>query len=134
MLGGREARFWEVFDRGKPVVLNFWAGNCPPCRLEMPSFQKVADEYEGRVIFIGLDVGVFTGLGDHESGRQLLDELDIRYPSAYAVDDSPLREYKVLNMPTTIFLDSDGKVISRRGGIITEDDLRDMVQRLVAES
>ncbi len=134
VLGGREARFSDVFTQGKPVVLNFWAGNCPPCRLEMPSFQKIADEYEGRVIFVGLDVGVFTGLGDHKSGRQLLDELGIRYPSAYATDASPLREYRVLNMPTTIFLDSNGKVVSRRGGIITEDDLRGLVEQLVSGS
>ncbi|MDP9379281.1 MAG: TlpA family protein disulfide reductase [Chloroflexota bacterium] len=133
VLGGREAKFSKVFDQGKPVVLNFWAGNCPPCRVEMPSFQKVAEEYDGRVIFVGLDVGVFTGLGDEESARRLLDELEISYPSAYATDASPLRKYKVVSMPTTVFLDSRGKVLSRWGGIITEDDLRDMVQQLVTQ-
>ncbi len=131
VLGGHETQFSRVFEQGQPVVLNFWAGNCPPCRFEMPSFQEAAEKYEGRVVFVGVDVGVFTGLGDQQSARQLLDELEIRYPSAYAVDISPLQQYKILNMPTTIFFDSHGREVTRRTGIATEDDLREMVERLV---
>lgn len=131
LLGGREAKFSEVFEQGKPVVLNFWAGGCPPCRVEMPSFQAVADEYEGRVVFVGVDVGLFTGLGDHESARKLLDELDIRYPSAYAVDASALRQYEVTTMPTTVFFDSRGRVVARRTGVVTEGDLRGVVDQLI---
>ncbi len=134
LLGGRQAQFSQVFKQGKPVVLNFWAGNCPPCRFEMPSFQAVADRYEGRVVFVGVDVGIFTGLGSHESARQLLDELDIRYPSAYAVDASSLQQYNVVNMPTTIFFDAQGRVTARRAGIVTEDDLQAVVDQLVAGS
>jgi len=134
LLGGREAKFSEVFEQGKPVVLNFWAGNCPPCRFELPSFQAVADRYEGKVVFVGVDVGLFTGLGDQASARQLLDELDIRYPSAYAVDASALRQYKVVSMPTSIFFDSRGRVVARRAGIVLEDELNDMVGQLVAGS
>lgn len=134
LLGGREARFSQVFEQGKPVVLNFWAGNCPPCRLEMPSFQLVADRYEGRVVLVGVDVGLFTGLGSRESAQQLPDDLDIRYPSAYAVDASSLKQYQVVNMPTTIFFDARGRVVARRAGIVTEDELRSVVGQLVAES
>jgi thiol-disulfide isomerase/thioredoxin len=134
LLGGREARFSEVFQRGKPVVLNFWAGNCPPCRFEMPSFQAVADKYDGEVVFVGVDVGLLTGLGDHESARQLLDELDVRYPSAYALDASALQQYKVVTMPTTIFFDSQGGVVARRAGIVLEDELSDIVDQLAAGS
>lgn len=133
LLGGREVRFSEVFEQGKPVVLNFWAGNCPPCRLEMPSFQAVADKYD-EVVFVGVDVGLFTGLGDHESARQLLDELDIRYLSAYAADAAALRQYKVINMPTTIFFDAEGRVVARRSGIVLEDELGEIVDQLVAGS
>lgn len=134
LLGGREVRFSEVFEQGKPVVLNFWAGNCPPCRLEMPSFQAVADKYDDEVVFVGVDVGLFTGLGDHESARQLLDELYIRYPSAYAADAAALRQYKVINMPTTIFFDAEGRVVARRSGIVLEDELGEIVDQLVAGS
>ncbi len=134
VLGGSRTRFSQVFEQGKPVVLNFWAGNCPPCRLEMPSFQAVADKYDGEVVFVGVDVGLFTGLGDHESARQLLDQLDVRYPSAYAVDASSLQRYEVVSMPTTIFFDSHGSVVARREGLVLEDELSDIVAQLVAGS
>lgn len=57
VLGGKDSTFSKVFEQGKPVVLNFWAGNCPSCSVEMPGFQKVATEFAGKVIFVGLDVG-----------------------------------------------------------------------------
>jgi thiol-disulfide isomerase/thioredoxin len=75
VLGTGETTFPRVFEQGKPVILNFWAGQCPPCRAEMPAFQRVADEFEGKVQFIGVDIGVFTGLGSHADARQLLTEL-----------------------------------------------------------
>jgi thiol-disulfide isomerase/thioredoxin len=67
--GGEQGRFSQVFAQNKPVVLNFWAGQCPPCRAEMPEFQKVADEYKDSVLFVGVDVGQFTGLGTHDDAR-----------------------------------------------------------------
>ncbi|MBI4496893.1 MAG: TlpA family protein disulfide reductase [Chloroflexi bacterium] len=134
LLGGQQSSFSKVFTHGKPVVLNFWAGQCPPCRAEMPAFQKVADEYEGRVIFVGVDVGVFTGLGNHADAQRLLRELEIRYPSAYAVDSSPLRMYSVRAMPTTIFFSAEGTVVEQIEAMLSERQLRSKVERLVAAS
>lgn len=131
VLGGNHTKFSKVFDQGKPVVLNFWAGLCPPCRAEMPAFQKVADEFEGKVILLGVDVGPFVGLGSNDDGRQLLADLRIRYPAAYAVDGSPVRLHSVRNMPTTIFFAADGRVVQRHAGIMLESQLRSTLQSLV---
>ncbi|MDP9411396.1 MAG: hypothetical protein M3P70_13060 [Actinomycetota bacterium] len=82
-----------------------------------------------------VDVGLFTGLGSHESARQLLDGLDIWYPSAYAVGASSLRQYEVVkNMPTTVLFDSHGRLVARRTGIVTGGDRRALVRQLVAGS
>lgn len=126
-----EGPFSRVFEQGKPVILNFWAGQCPPCRAEMPEFQRVADEFQGKVIFVGVDVGPFTGLGTHDDARRLLQELGIRYPAGYAVDASPLQLYNVRSMPTTVFLTATGEVSSTTGGILVGSQLRGAVQRLV---
>ena len=56
-LTSQNAQFQDLFPSDKPVVLNFWAGLCPPCRAEMPGFQRVYDEYQDRIILLGLDVG-----------------------------------------------------------------------------
>ena len=134
LLGGHETTFANIFVHGKPVVLNFWAGLCPPCRAEMPAFQKVADAYAGKVIFVGVDVGPYIGLGSQDDARQLLDELGIRYPAAYAADASPLQLYEVLGMPTTLFLTAEGRLVHKQTGILQEAQLRTLVEALAAGS
>ncbi len=129
VLGGKETKFSKVFEQGKPIVLNFWAGNCPSCSVEMPGFQKVSTEFAGTVIFVGLDVGPFTGLGTHEDAVTLARQLGIRYPLAYAVDASSLRFYKVQGMPTTVFLNAKGQVAAKVTGIMTEGQLRSEIQQ-----
>jgi thiol-disulfide isomerase/thioredoxin len=131
VLGGKNVKFSQVFQQKKPVVLNFWAGQCPPCRAEMPEFQEVADEYQGKVIFVGVDVGPFTGLGNHDDAQRLLQELGIRYPAAYAVDNAPLRPYGVRAMPTTVYLSADGKIQATTNGIVREEQLRSQLKTLV---
>ncbi len=132
LLGGRETQFLNVFAQGKPVVLNFWAGLCPPCRAEMPAFQAVADEYADEVIIVGVDVGPFIGLGSQDDAKQLLRELDIHYPTAAAVDSTPLHLYKVQGMPTTIFFAPNGEIVEQRMGLLVETHLRGIVEQLAA--
>jgi thiol-disulfide isomerase/thioredoxin len=132
VFGGKSGRFSEVFKQGKPVVLNFWGGQCPPCRDEMPAFQRVADEFAGKVLFIGVDVGPFTGLGTHKDARKLLRELGIRYPTAYATTPQPLRAHEVFDLPTTVFFDARGNVVGKASTMLWVDQLRDTVRQLVS--
>jgi len=135
VLGGKETTFDRVFDQGKPVVLNFWAGNCPSCQVEMPGFEKVSTELAGKVIVVGIDVGPFTGLGTHEDAVKLYTQLGIHYPLAYAVDASPMQLFTVDGMPTTVFLTAKGQVVDRVTGILTENQLRSEIQqKLLATS
>src|SRR5687768_5893892 len=76
-VGGEEINFSQAIAQGKPVVLNFWGGSCPPCRAEMPDIEAVSREYGDRVLFLGLDVGPFLLLGTRQEGQALLEELDI---------------------------------------------------------
>ena len=133
-LGGGDLSFSQLFDQGKPVVLNFWAGQCPPCRAEMPGFQEVYDQHQGEFILLGLDVGPFMNLGSNQSARNLLQELDITYPTARALDRSPVAQYGVLAMPTTVFFTPDNKVFASRTGYVDESRLASMVQRLISAS
>ena len=133
VLGGEDVNFASLVGHGQPVILNFWAGLCPPCRQEMPTFQRVYDEYEGRVVLVGVDVGPFTALGSHDDARDFLREFDIRYPTGYATAESPLRQFSVRSMPTTIFFDGEGNVTGRHLGILTEGQLRERIQQLLGE-
>ena len=74
LLGASELNL-HALTQGKPVVLNFWAGLCPPCRAEMPDLQKFSDEFVDRLTLLGIDLGKFTGLGAKEDAEDLLKEL-----------------------------------------------------------
>lgn len=131
---GEQVMFSELVGRGQPVVLNFWAGLCPPCRLEMPDLQAVSDEYEGRILLFGLDVGPFTGLGTREDGRALINSLEVTYPAGATADGNILREYEIRGMPTTYFITADGQVFDTWTGLLTEAKLTEIVDEMLAAS
>lgn len=131
VLGAVELDFSEVLASGTPVVLNFWAGQCPPCRAEMPAFQRVHDAHAGEFLLVGVDIGPFLGLGSHESAQELLAELGITYPAAYAVDARSVRDHNVLGMPSTIFLDGSGVEVGRHTGLLTEQAFDARVRELL---
>lgn len=133
-LGGKQVAFKKVFDQGKPVVLNFWAGLCPPCRAEMPGFQRVYASVQDKVLFVGIDIGPFINLGSHDDAVKLYKELGIHYPLAYAVDANPLQVYGIQGMPTTVFFNAKGQVVDERTGILTEDQLRSIIQQKLLTS
>lgn len=134
VLGGEEIQFSRVLGQGKPVVLNFWAGLCPPCRAEMPFFQRVYDELGDQFILVGLDIGPFVGLGSREDGQSLLGELGITYPAGTTFEAGTVAAYKVRGMPTTVFLTPDGGILETHTGLLTESALRDKVQALIRAS
>ena len=120
-LGGDTVNIGDL--RGKPVILNFWAGLCPPCRAEMPDLQAYYDDNKEEVSLVGVDVGQFMGLGSKRDAENLLKELNITYPAGFANDLGVIRDYKVLGMPTTVFINPDGSIFDRWTGALSRDIL-----------
>ena len=116
---------------GTPLIINFWAGLCPPCRAEMPDFQEFHDANTGRVTLLGIDVGEFNGLGDRETAKALLTELDITYPAGSTNDDRVIPGYKVLTMPTTVFIDSGGQVFRTWNGVLDRETLAEVTDEML---
>ena len=117
LVGGQEINFSELIGH-KPVVLNFWAGLCPPCRAEMPDLQTFSEKFEDEVVMLGIDIGQFLGLGSQEDAKDLLAELGVTYPAGFTNDISVIQEYKVLGMPTTVFIDAQGEIFNRWTGAL----------------
>ncbi|MDE2860159.1 MAG: TlpA disulfide reductase family protein [Chloroflexota bacterium] len=130
-LGGSELSMSDL--QGKPVVLNFWAGLCPPCRAEMPDFQAFQDENRDRLTVLGIDVGQFTNLGSQEDAKLLLTDLGVTYPAGYTTDGTIMRRYEVLGMPTTVFINSRGEVFRNWGGILDHEKLQEIADEMLAE-
>jgi thiol-disulfide isomerase/thioredoxin len=134
VLGGEAVDFSGVVGQGKPVVLNFWAGLCPPCRLEMPDLQEVHEEFGDQVTLVGVDVGTFTGLGDEQEGRELLQEVGVTYPTGTTDSADVMRAYQVIGMPTTLFISPDGEIVERWTGLLTKDKMVELVEELLEAS
>ena len=119
--------------QGKPLIINFWAGLCPPCRAELPDLQEFYDEFGDRVVLVGIDIGQFTGLGSLQDAKDLLEELQISYPAGFTNDRSVIRKYKVFGMPTTIFIDSNGEIFKKWGGALNSGVLRKQTNAMLGQ-
>lgn len=106
--------------RGKPVVLNFWARLCPPCWTEMPELQAFYEEFQDQVGLLGIDIGQFTGLGSYRDARKLLEATGVTYPVGFTDDAKIVQKYRVVAMPTTVFIDSDGRIFRRWNGALDQ--------------
>lgn len=119
--------------RGKPVVLNYWAGLCPPCRAEMPEFQEFRDNFEGRVTLVGVDMGQFLLLGSREDARKLLAELGVTYAAGFTDDPHVVEAHRVLGLPTTIFVTADGHLYKKWDGVLNLEKLTEIADEMLAE-
>jgi peroxiredoxin len=113
-------------DGGQAVVLNFWATWCPPCRVEMPYFDRVSDKYDGRAAVLGINQA--------ESAETIIDYATrngLSYPLLVDRDMKVNNLYGVLNLPTTIFIDKNGVVREVLVGTISQAVLEDRIEQLL---
>ena len=116
--------------RGKVVLVNFWATWCPPCRVEMPGFQRVYEDRkdEGFVV-----LGLSTDMRGEDQVREFLAARGITYPNAMA-RGSIGRDFGGSNMlPTSYLIDRQGRIRNEVRGIFTSVALDQAVSRLLDE-
>ena len=133
-LGGSTVKFSSLLGTGQLVVLNFWGGDCPPCRAEMPALQRVYDAHKDEMLLVGLDVGRFLGLGTQREALALLEELDITYPAGTPPNAAALNNYAISGLPATVFFGRDGEVARIWAGAIREDQMESIVGGLLEGS
>lgn len=113
--------------RGRPVVLNFWASWCGPCQAETPLLVRLHQTYGPRgVVFVGVDAE-----DDANAARGFALRYHVDYPLVIARDDRPLRLYRIIGLPTTVFVGPDGVVRDAEvGGFVGPDAERAVTTRL----
>ncbi|MFN3337943.1 MAG: TlpA family protein disulfide reductase, partial [Thermomicrobium sp.] len=105
--------------RGRPVLVNFWASWCAPCRAEMPALEQIARDYgQAGLVVVGVNQ-----LEDPDTVRQFVQELGISFPIGLDRDGRVSRDWRVYGIPQTYLIDADGVIRKVWVGPVTEDSV-----------
>lgn len=116
---------------GKPIVINFWATWCSPCRQELPDFNRLYSEYGGRVTF--MMVNLTDGLRDTVEGtKSFVAQNSYTFPVYFDTSRSGANAYGVSSIPQTTFIDRSGNVYTTRIGSMSESTIRGYLDALLS--
>jgi peroxiredoxin len=123
-LDGKQVRLSDF--RGKAVLLNFWATWCAPCKIEMPWFVDLQKQYAAQGLQV---IGVAMDDSGEETIAKFAKEMGVNYPVLIGKESVGDAYGGVEFLPTTFFIDRQGKVVDRVFGLVGHSDMEDNVKK-----
>jgi thiol-disulfide isomerase/thioredoxin len=117
---GKTVKLSDYF--GKPIVLNFWASWCPPCKAEMPSFNDAYLKEKDNIQFLMVDV-VDGQRETVEAGKTYVKSKDFKFPVFFDTTGDASQKYEISSIPTSVFINKDGYIVSKKVGMVNELEL-----------
>ena len=118
---------------GKPIVLNFWASWCGPCRSEMPDFQKACTDLEGKVQF--LMINMTDGSRETlDTAKAFLSDSGYTFPVFFDTDVDAAIKYSVYALPTTFFINAEGHLVAYAERALSADLLQKGIDMITGSS
>lgn len=112
--------------RGRPVVMNFWASWCAPCRAEAPELVRASRRFATRVNFVGVNI-----LDGREEALEYVGRYKIEYPNVRDSRAITAKRYGVTGAPETVFLNKQGDVVGKYIGAFHRGQLEELLRELI---
>lgn len=117
---GNEVSLSSYF--GKPIVLNFWASWCGPCKSEMPDFEEAYQTYGDEIHFVM--VNMTDGSREtQEAASSFVQQQGFTFPVLYDTQMNAATTYSVWSLPTTYFIDEEGYLVAQGRGALDRETL-----------
>jgi thiol-disulfide isomerase/thioredoxin len=113
---------------GKPLVVNFWATWCGPCRFEIPMLNELHKKYASSGLIL---IGISTDDEGAEVVKPFMKEIPIQYGSYLKTNGVEEKFGGILGLPTTFFYDRNGRQIDKVIGMRDKDFFEDRIQELI---
>lgn len=117
--------------RGRPVIINFWATWCAPCRIEMPELQTVYQEYQDEEL-------VILAINREEDAERIsdffYDEMELTFTPLLDEDALVANLFNVFNMPTTYFVDAEGIITAVHRGAMSRAQIEGYLENTISSS
>ena len=126
-LDGRKVKLSDY--RGKAVVLNFWATWCSPCKVEMPWFVDLQKKYSNEGLVV---LGIAMDDSDNKKIAQFASEMGVNYPVLLGTDKVSDQYGNVQFLPTTFYIDRDGRIIGKGTGLLGRGEIEENIQKALA--
>jgi cytochrome c biogenesis protein CcmG, thiol:disulfide interchange protein DsbE len=113
----------------KPIVINFWASWCGPCRDEMPMLQEVSKRYKDKILFVGIQES-----DTKDAGNDFLNQFNVLYPNLMDNLGGKSQvgiDYALFGLPETFFVRMDGTLLYKQPGPLTANVLEEKIGELL---
>ncbi len=104
--------------KGKPVMINFWATWCPPCKEEMPLLERYSKKYAEKLVLLGIN-----SEENADVVKPFISTMGISFPILLDLNGTVTNRYFVQDFPYTFFIDENGVLRAQHIGLLTEEQL-----------